>query len=516
MGFKIGYWIGYIASRMTVGLVKLLWRGIVTSSIKRKPLLFVYLGLFVGAFISYNMTGDFTVIFLITLCVAIAFGIAEKLEPKQQDLWDYFNAVFTEIKLQEEDESTPLYLYTREISTYSKSFAFNTLIPLSEWQKKKDKMEMCINAKILNINQDEENNRVIHVTIETNPLPTMIEWDDTYINSFKNALTFGVGYAGNEEIDLDKHPHTFVAGETGSGKSNILKCLIYQALVKRYHVVLIDFKRGVSFSSFSQSVSLCFEYEDAVKVLNDMVEETKKRLDLFRENGVDNLKDYNGLVPESLPRKIIFIDELAELLKIRDKEISNALYDSLETLTRLSRAAGIHLIMGVQRPDSTIVNGQIKNNVSFRICGRFVDKEPSRIMLGNDMASKLSNIKGRFIVKGDSMEEVQCFYYTDRPLPQKTYWEKYEEEKLESEIDEFIAGLTKAKESEKPKQAVEMYTDEEILAQTKTLMFSLENLQKNQSPLQEVEKEEIKEENVSTKNLEESIVFDFSDIKINK
>jgi len=108
----------------------------------------------------------------------------------------------------------------------------------------------------------------------------------------------------------------------------------------------------------------------------------------------------------------LFIDELAELLKIRDNVISNTLNDSIETLTRLSRAVGIHLIMGIQRPDSTIVSGQIKNNVSFRVCGRFVDSEPSRIMLGNDSARSLPNIKGRFIVKDDNMYEVQAFYFS--------------------------------------------------------------------------------------------------------
>ena len=67
--------------------------------------------------------------------------------------------------------------------------------------------------------------------------------------------------------------------------------------------------------------------------------------------------------------------------------------------------------MGIQRPDSTIISGQIKNNVSYRICGRFVDKEPSRIMLGNDMASTLKNIKGRFIIKDDNFVEIQAFYF---------------------------------------------------------------------------------------------------------
>lgn len=69
--------------------------------------------------------------------------------------------------------------------------------------------------------------------------------------------------------------------------------------------------------------------------------------------------------------------------------------------------------MGIQRPDSTVISGQIKNNVSYRVCGRFVDNEPSRIMLGDSMASTLPNIKGRFIVKDDGLQEVQSFYFSN-------------------------------------------------------------------------------------------------------
>ena len=149
-------------------------------------------------------------------------------------------------------------------------------------------------------------------------------------------------------------------------------------------------------------------------LLERLVEETKQRLDLFRNTHVENIDDYRKNVNENLRRKIVFIDELAELLQVRDKELSHSLYDSLETLTRLSRSVGIHLIMGMQRVDSTLISGQIKSNVTGRICGRFVDKEPSRIMLGNDMASNLQNTKGRFIFKDDTFIEVQCFYYQSK------------------------------------------------------------------------------------------------------
>jgi len=126
------------------------------------------------------------------------------------------------------------------------------------------------------------------------------------------------------------------------------------------------------------------------------------------------MEDYNRIVScnNKMNRIVLFIDELVELLRAGDRETTKHINNSLETLTRLSRAVGINVIMGIQRPDATIVGGQIKNNVSLRICGRFVDPEPSRIMLGNDSANKLPKVRGRFILKDDDQAEFQAFRIT--------------------------------------------------------------------------------------------------------
>ena len=339
----------------------------------------------------------------------------------------YFNQIFKDIKLQALDEAPPYYIGDIKISEFATLVVFKTLIPLNEWLNKQSVLQTYINAKILDIKQDKDDYQKVGLVIQDKPLAERIDWTDSYTNQGENVLNIGIGYYGIAGMNLDKYPHAFIAGETGGGKSNIQKCLINQALIKGYDVILIDFKRGVSFSEFSDYVEICYDYKSALKALGEMVTETTRRLDLFRKNKVDNINDYNRLGTDyPLRRIIVLIDELAELLKTRDRTLSNLLYDSLETLTRLSRAVGIHLIMGIQRPDSTIVNGQIKNNVSFRVCGRFVDKEPSRIMLGSDEASTLNNIKGRFIIKDDNLQEVQSFYYTGSHFPDRAHKADFE------------------------------------------------------------------------------------------
>jgi len=335
-------------------------------------------------------------------------GVRDLPIHKQRKLFD---EIFKELKLTSLDGRLPYFECESVISEYSSVYSFSTLIPESEWLAKKDLLETYLDIKILAIEQNRENNRIIFILFQTNPLPNSYIWDDEFISEADCCFALGISNAGIVEMDLEKDPHVFIAGETGSGKSNLLKCLVHQALWKDYEVVLIDFKRGVSFSDFSDYVTIHFEYEDVIKALKDMVLETSNRLDKFRKAKVDNINDYFLTTGEFLKRKIIFIDELAELLKTSNREISKALNNSIETLTRLSRAAGIHLIMGIQRPDSTIISGQIKNNVTYRVCGKFVDKEPSRIMLGSDIASTLPNIKGRFIVKDDRFREIQSFYF---------------------------------------------------------------------------------------------------------
>lgn len=410
---RVSYKVGFIIGELIKKFIKLLWTGIVTASKENRILLFSYIGLSVATMISYIafQTCSFMIMTIIVVATFAGFWIRAKEKP-YKDRVAYFNHVFDEVGLKSKDESLPRFLYEEEVSDYTTLFAFETLIPLVEWKAKKEQLEMYFNVEIVSIKQDSQNNRIIQILIKKSDLPSCVEYDNEIYT--ENGFVLGISYNGYITIDLDRNAHVLIAGETGSGKSNILKLLVYQSLVKNYDVTLIDFKRGVSFSNFSNMVKIVYEYEQAAATLEEVVEETKRRLDLFRSTKVDNITNYNKITTlKNLNREIIFIDELAELLNTRDKELSNRLYDALETLTRLSRAAGIHLVIGIQRPDATVVSGQIKNNISCRVCGRFVDKEPSRIMLNSDDASKLANIKGRFLIKDDELQEFQSFYFLD-------------------------------------------------------------------------------------------------------
>ena len=391
-----------IASKIIAGLVILFnLIGLITGGIS---------GLFMGLFIT-----------AVAICpVLFVLGIIAHIKSypfrKQRQM---YNDMFQEIKLIAPNGECPEFL-GEEHTEYLKILIFKSLIPLKEWYSKQSLLETYFNTDITKIIQNPEDNNLVHLFAVTKPLPETALWNGShYLYRNPELLNLGVDYEGCVTMDLQKNPHTFIAGETGSGKSNILKCLIYQCLAKGHIVKLIDFKRGVSFAVFDELVEIVADYEKIKIVLEELIQETNRRLDMLREHRVEDITAYNGIVPkgEEMKRIVVFIDELAELMRAGDKETSKSILNSLETLTRLSRAVGINLIMGIQRPDSTIITGQIKNNVSLRICGRFVDKEPSRIMLGNDRATKLPKIRGRFIFKDDEYREFQAFRITEEQMP---------------------------------------------------------------------------------------------------
>lgn len=370
-----------------------------------------------------------TALFGTAICFVL--GIIFKLQSlNEKKVYDKYERIFAAISLISPSGHYPVYVGEDE-NEYLQLITFETMIPLELWQSKKNLLETYLNAKITKICNAENDNNLVYVYIRKKDLPQLVEWEDD------NILVDAFLSVGIDEIDLvhfnlESTPHVFVAGETGSGKSNILKCLIYQCLVKSFDVKLIDFKRGVSFSVFRDYVTIYSDYEKIRMLLDSLVEKTNECLDLFVKHKVEDIKQYNHLTGGNMKRTVVFIDELAELMKSSDKEASKAITASLETLTRISRAAGIHLIMGLQRPDSTIVNGQIKNNVSLRICGRFTDPEPSRIMLHNDLAMKLPNVRGRFIMRDNECREFQAFYITNKNM---LSLEHINTEPLEESID---------------------------------------------------------------------------------
>ena len=210
-----------------------------------------------------------------------------------------------------------------------------------------------------------------------------------------------------------------LGGSTGSGKSILLKLLLMQALQKGAEVYIADFKGGVDFPPvWHRKCHMCFQENDLLYILGQLVAVLEYRKGRLAETGCPNLDEYNKITGEALPRLVFACDEVAEVLdragrNKEDKERLGQIENKLATIARLGRAFGIHLILATQRPDATIIPGQIRNNLDFRVCGR-ADSVLSQIILDNTSAADQipKDAQGRFIT-GDGT--VFQGYYLENP-----------------------------------------------------------------------------------------------------
>ena len=235
-------------------------------------------------------------------------------------------------------------------------------------------------------------------------LPEVLKWKDSYLSPKSFVLVLGESYTGPVTVNLAHIPHILLGGSTGSGKSVLLKLLLMQALHKGAEVYITDFKGGVDFPKvWHEKCRMCFTEENLRYTLNQLVAVLEYRKSAFKALGCPNIDAYNETMEQPLPRLIFACDEVAEMLDKTGadnerKKLLAQIENKLSTIARQGRAFGIHLILATQRPDATIIPGQIRNNMDLRVCGR-ADSVLSQIILDNTGAADQipKDARGRFI-----------------------------------------------------------------------------------------------------------------------
>lgn len=298
----------------------------------------------------------------------------------------------------------------------------NQSIPITEWEDKRAAIEAALDVTIIKIVFGKSKSRVLVYAVPTQTsLPDVLRWSDTYLSPDSFVLTLGESLTGPVTVNLTHIPHILLGGSTGSGKSVLLKLLLMQSLRKGAEVYIADFKGGVDFPKvWHQKCRMCFTEEDLLYTLNQLVAVLEYRKGRLAETGCPDLDAYNEATGDNLPRLVFACDEVAEVLDKtgrgkEDKEVLGQIESRLATIARLGRAFGIHLILATQRPDATIIPGQIKNNLDFRVCGR-AESVLSSIILDNGSAAEQipKDARGRFIT-GDGTV-FQGFLFDDRQL----------------------------------------------------------------------------------------------------
>lgn len=222
----------------------------------------------------------------------------------------------------------------------------------------------------------------------------------------KIPLNFGVDYLGKPYVvDLVDLPHLLVCGSTGSGKSTLLDSIVasltYSVASDKLRLVLSDTK-NVEFTHFAGLPHLL--YPTATTVLSTLErlewlnDEMESRLKKIGAAGFRNVHEYNVAmtrIHNKLPLIVFIIDELADILSSREKHdedkvlLGKIAEHKLAALVQKSRAAGVYVIAGTQRPSVNIVSGSIKANFPARLTFRLPSETDSRTVLGTGGAEHL-------------------------------------------------------------------------------------------------------------------------------
>ena len=254
----------------------------------------------------------------------------------------------------------------------------------------------------------------------------------------KLSACLGKDVGGNMVfVDIAKMPHLLIAGTTGSGKSvclnSIIISLLFKARPDEVQFIMIDPKK-IEMGMYNKlphlKVPVVTDMKKAAGTLNAAVNEMEHRYELFEEVNARDLDGYNramsmgdpDFVP--LPKIVIIIDELADLMMTAPSEIEG----SIIRIAQKARAAGIHLIVGTQRPSVNVITGLIKANIPSRIAFSVASGTDSRIIIDITGAEKLigrgdmlyspvgalkpSRVQGAFVAD-DEVEAVTDFIKTN-------------------------------------------------------------------------------------------------------
>ena len=231
----------------------------------------------------------------------------------------------------------------------------------------------------------------------------LIQTSDFFKNKDSLPVALGKDVAGRKIItSISKMPHILVAGATGSGKSvwinSMLVSLMYRYRPEELQLILVDMKR-VELKLYDGIPHLLApvitDSEKAINALKWTVLEMERRYILLEQYGKRNIADYNDFLSgtrikearelQPLPYLVFVIDELGDLMIVAKNEVEPIIV----RLTQMSRAVGIHIVLGTQRPDTRVVTGLIKANIPSRISFAVASQIDSRVILDVGGAEKL-------------------------------------------------------------------------------------------------------------------------------
>jgi len=220
-------------------------------------------------------------------------------------------------------------------------------------------------------------------------------------DQFRNRIVYDM-------VDANT-PHLLIAGETGSGKSSmvrvILSTLIQTMSPDTLQLYLGDLKN--SEFHFLRRVKhvkeVCMEEVEMKIMLQKIWNEIRERRKLMATYEIDHIDEYNKLHPDKQkPYILLAIDEVAMLQD--EKECMT----TIEKISAVGRALGVFLMLSMQRPDAKVLDGKLKLNMTVRMGFKCDNTINSNIM--GTPGSECLEQSGQMMLKLNGLKKVQAPY----------------------------------------------------------------------------------------------------------
>lgn len=290
---------------------------------------------------------------------------------------------------------------------------------LDKFKKAKDSLESNLGVFIDDIRENRKY-KTIDVVYAYEEMPREVAFGDA---AKLSSCKFFVGETRSSIVkaDIRKVPHLLIAGQTGGGKSTFLRQFITTHLLNcKANFLLVDLKEGLESHLFDgiPSVEIYEDVAGAVSRLGDYENKVSDRLKKIKAANCLDLDQYlaRNKGDNPLEREFVIVDEAAELFlaggNTRSSDVQRA-KRVLSDIARRGRAAGVHLVIATQRPDSRSLDTQVKANLPGVLCFQMVNDASSITVLGTGRATEIPPIPGRAIWKvGAQTLEVQTPHLT--------------------------------------------------------------------------------------------------------
>lgn len=249
------------------------------------------------------------------------------------------------------------------------------------------------------------------------PIPAVESIADAIREYKQTRFPYGVDLdLGVQEWNPLDSPHTLVGGKTGAGKTVYLRTLIMMAALRGWAVVLVDFKGG-SYSDFVGWPNIHiissdpFESIATIHRMYKLMDDRNARARWDQAQWADNLP-YLVVIDEAAQFRVVLDRLWNTSLKPKGGPKDPPTVTELNEMARLSRTARVHLVMGMQRPDATLIDTESRDNFGNRVSVGPISRIAAEMLFEDSYTGRyVPRIKGRGMATGTHQDPRETQYY---------------------------------------------------------------------------------------------------------